>query len=585
MEIIARSKDCPAGDSFKINGIRLKQRVDDDWGAVICASEQVLLNTGADMPFGDLLALRLEPLRWSAQEAVRAMGVVLQSARDLAGNMGVTPNVAASIGVAVFALVTFNLIQGQPLGTENTIPGDNLKGTMTVSATLATSTKTSTSSSSSNRGPCTASCRMVGAIKDCETSCPGGRPTSMPESEREIKTVTIQPWKVLPVEAWAPVIDPYPACQKEESVDFPEVTFNKTIEKFCSVAGKPSSNVSWHLNEEGKKFTTPTTKRGTWQSVKDLVVTRENKASEQNQLTLQWTTNTEIGLTCARTCKEAFPQLAFSDCRNDGKMGKGGGLYIGCGTYTFSIDPPPGRNSEAKITCRNHQLSAPQHDGDAQGGTSMESAIKQWCEDNDGKEVTSAREIWQRYGITELGVSDRRSFWLRASLSCGNSETMHKEICKKSLLDGMKKCDPDSSETHGETASLGCLDYSTDMSGVTQDDNPAWSEKPHYPPPEYAPSGNGDGPNRVVCYPSEIQPGSFLSEDQINEAIAAYCSNEVEIKGFGGERLTNAFDYPPNGKPQFPTNDKRYVMHLGMIAETVDNNGGRQFYADPAWCE
>ena len=405
-----------------------------------------------------------------------------------------------------------------------------------------------------------------------------------------MKTVTVEPWKPLPIDVWAPVIEPYPACQQGDSVGFPETTFNETIAKFCSVAGKSWNNVSWYLNEEGKNYSTPTSKRGIWQSVKALVVAREDKTTEPNKLTLQWTTSNDMGLTCARTCEEAFPELAFSDCKKssgdaDVRVGKGGGLYIGCGTYSFSIDAPSEKDPEPKITCRNHQLSAPQHDGDAHGGTSMESAIKQWCDDNDKKEVKKSKEIYQRYGITKLDVSDRGSFWLRASLSCGDSETMHKEACKKSLLDGMKKCDPDSSETHGETASLGCLDYSTDMSGATQDDNPAWSEKPRYPPSEYAISASGNGPNRPICYPKKIQPGSFLSEDQTNEAIAAYCRNEVEIKGFGGEFLKNTFDYPPKDQPQFPTDNKQYTTHLGMVAETMDNNGGKQFYADQAWCQ
>ena len=173
-EMIARSHECSAGDAFKSNGNRVRVRQDDDWGAVICASEQVLLNTGPDLPFGDLLVLDIEPLPWTAQDAVRAMGAVMDFGRDLAANMGVSATVAASVATGVFALVTLNLIQSQPLRTENRIPGNQLKGAITPSASLTKATITSSDSSSSSSGPCTASCHMTGPIKGCETRCPGG---------------------------------------------------------------------------------------------------------------------------------------------------------------------------------------------------------------------------------------------------------------------------------------------------------------------------------------------------------------------------------------------------------------------------
>ncbi|OAG12353.1 uncharacterized protein CC84DRAFT_1211922 [Paraphaeosphaeria sporulosa] len=132
---------------------------------------------------------------------------------------------------------------------------------------------------------------------------------------------------------------------------------------------------------------------------------------------------------------------------------------------------------------------------------------------------------------------------------------MHEEDCKKSLLDGMERCDSDSTETHGETASMGCLDYSLDLSGVTQDDNSPWDERTKYSPPESAERANGDGANQVLCY-TEGQPGMALTEDQTNEAIVAYCNNEVVLAGIEkyGE---NIFDYLPKGQTRF-YNDDRY---------------------------
>ena len=44
----------------------------------------------------------------------------------------------------------------------------------------------------------------------------------------------------------------------------------------------------------------------------------------------------------------------------------------------------------------------------------------------------------------------------------------------------MTHCDPDSGETHGSTASMGCLDYSLDLSGIMQDDNPHGMSIPNF---------------------------------------------------------------------------------------------------------
>ncbi|KAJ4359515.1 uncharacterized protein N0V89_000070 [Didymosphaeria variabile] len=585
-EMVTRNHQCPAGDSFSGNNERLRQRLDTDWPAAICGSEQILLNVAPELAFGDVLLLRLQPLLWTAQEAVRAMGVVMQFARDLAENMGVTPEIAASIGVAVFALVTLNIVEEQPLAKENRISGDKLQGTMTPSASFASSTKTtSSSSSSSSSGLCTAACNMTGAIKNCETVCPGGRPTEIPESDRKVTTVHIEPWTPLPLSDWVPMIEPTSGCQQEAPKQYPEETFNETVDEFCAVVGMPWSNNSWVVDSAGKNTTSPASKRSLWQSARDLFVSRRDETSDQTTLELLWTPTDVLDLTCSLTCKESLSQLAFSNCSSktgntDGRMGAGGGIYIGCGSYSFSINQP---KSKAKITCRNHELSAPQHDSESEGATSVESAITQWCDDNDGKKVIGTDSIYERYGTTDLGVSDQSSFWLRGSLSCGDTETVRKDDCKKSLLDGMAQCDPDGKATHGETASMGCLDYSLDLSGVTQDDNPPWNEKHQYPPPESAPSGKDDeSANSVIC-DTRAQPGRALTEDQTNEAIAAYCKNEAAIPGFG-DRWSNIFNYPPKGEAQFYSDD-RFTMHLALGAETIDNKEGNEFYKDTAWCE
>jgi hypothetical protein len=125
-------------------------------------------------------------------------------------------------------------------------------------------------------------------------------------------------------------------------------------------------------------------------------------------------------------------------------------------------DRPPVRN--AKIVCRNSKLSAPISEKDADHGTSVEQAIDTWCGDNDGKDVGSDGIYW-RWGITQLGVSNRSSFWLRAAKTCDKPEKFNKLECKKALTDGMKQCDK-GPETHGHAASVDCLDYSIDLAAL-----------------------------------------------------------------------------------------------------------------------
>ena len=243
-------------------------------------------------------------------------------------------------------------------------------------------------------------------------------------------------------------------------------------------------------------------------------------------------------------------------------------------------DRPPVR--KAKIACRNHPLSAPRSDKDANGGTSVEKAVDTWCNDNDGKDV-GADGIYWRWGVTQLSVPNRSSFWLRATKTCDKPEKFNRQECKKALMDGMKECDK-GPETHGLAASVGCLDYSIDLSGVTDGAMPPWAEKEEdrkFPPPEFAEKKDGNGQG----YAPNCDKGNGerpLTDADLNKAIDAFCQNGQEIKGYG-EKWANMFDYPPPKEPQF-YNHETHKMYLTFGAETI-NNGGADPYQDMRWCK
>ncbi|OAL44289.1 hypothetical protein IQ07DRAFT_649330 [Pyrenochaeta sp. DS3sAY3a] len=235
---------------------------------------------------------------------------------------------------------------------------------------------------------------------------------------------------------------------------------------------------------------------------------------------------------------------------------------------------------KAKVSCRNHPLSAPRKD--AKEGTSVEDAIDTWCRDNDGKEVHSEGFYW-RWGVSQRDVSNRSSFWLRAAKTCDTSEHFNRWECKRALVDGMNECDK-GSDMHGLAASIGCLDYSIDLSGVTYDDMPPWAEREdgrRFPPPEFAEKKNGKGQGHVPECDKENGARPVADVD-LNKAIDAFCQDGKEITGYG-KHWENMFNYPPKGEPQ-SYNDEGLTMHLAMGAETVQN-GGPEPYEDMRWCK
>lgn len=237
---------------------------------------------------------------------------------------------------------------------------------------------------------------------------------------------------------------------------------------------------------------------------------------------------------------------------------------------------------KAKIACRNHPLSAPRSEKDVNDGTSVETAVKTWCRDNNKSKVGS-NGFNSRWGITQMSVPDRSSIWLRVARTCNSGDRFNQQECEKALMDGMQQCDK-GPETHGLATSIDCLDYSIDFSGLVDKNNPPWAEKEEdrkFPPPEFAEKKGGRGQAHTpLCDPS---PGQRpLTDYDLNRAIDAFCQNGQEIKGYG-EYWANMFDYPPENEAQFYSHEG-YSMHLTLGAQTV-NNGDKDPYEDMRWCK
>jgi hypothetical protein len=233
-------------------------------------------------------------------------------------------------------------------------------------------------------------------------------------------------------------------------------------------------------------------------------------------------------------------------------MPVGGQSKRDCGEASYSISP------DIKIACRHSTVKAPRGVKEAGGGKSLDDAIKQYCNDNNGKTVKKGDNVYQRYGIVELGVPERSSYWLRSAITCGDEAKINKNDCIKALSDGMAKCakeDKDEGFTRGHAASVGCMDYSIDLNGRMDDKSPPWSLlPPKFPPP-------GDGGHKPKCTDYyQGTKGRTLAEKDLNDAIDYFCKNGSEVKGLG-KYGANYVNYPPEGQKKFFPDDT-YKMQL-----------------------
>jgi hypothetical protein len=266
-------------------------------------------------------------------------------------------------------------------------------------------------------------------------------------------------------------------------------------------------------------------------------------------------------------------------------MPVGGQSKRDCGESSYNI------SQDIKIACRHSTVKAPRGVKEAEGGKSLDEAIQEWCHNNNGKTVKKGENVSQRWGISERGVPERASYWLRGAITCGNEAKMNKGDCIKALSDGMAKCakeDKGGKEegfTRGHAASVGCMDYSIDMSGRMDENSPPWSLLPKkFPPP-------GDTGHKPICvdyYPGF--KGRTLAQNDLYAAIDFFCKDGSEVKGLG-KYGANFVDYPQKDKPQFFPDD-RLKMHLtfGAVfnAKGGDTDNDRKNwhpYKEMEWCD
>ncbi|KAI5374378.1 hypothetical protein J4E82_006948 [Alternaria postmessia] len=589
-ELIDRSQKCTIDDSF--SGSRKARSLDfnEHLTGAICATKQVVLNASPGAAFEDLGSLATTSSwipSWTIPEVQEAMEVVMQFAEISYQFINMNPSVALTMAAFVFMLIYERSITGNPIYPSIRIPGTELQGKATISVTPSITTFSSTmsatstvsSSSSSSTQECSAYCRVAGAIKRCTTECPTmtGLPTAVP-TEYAVRTMTVEPW-IVPIEPQIPIKDLLTYCMPNEDTMFPSSAFNATYANFCEKADGSAEDVTWMVNAKGEQLQFK--RRRFW-------IRESSNTFSDYKFALWWRPKTgENATDCAFSCEEAFESLVENkSCQvgdEGGFMAGNGGIDIGCGTYSFTIH----HQIQSTVECLNHPLDAPKRDDVASGGTSVESAIQTWCGDNDGHQFSSnsiSDNVYWRWGITQLDVPDRRSFWLRAKPHGDNQQASFvKDECIAALKEGLSKCDPDSDTSHGFTATVGTIDYRLDLSGVTKGDSPPWDEHPSFPAPEQLTAKGSSKPQSPKCWDgTKYATGRELSPDDLEQAIDAWCIDDAEIKGFG-QYGDQGWEFPADGQPGFyPESRNPQYLHLGM--ETVEN-GAPKPYDDMKWCE
>lgn len=605
-EMIDRSQQCAAGDvkankAAQQNGVSMKALADDT-GAIKCAAEAIVLNSFPGGPFSDLGSMTGEQPGWSSPDMIELASSVKTFAAGLLKTFGGNTVGATTLAFAAVCIAYVQIAGKQRLTTVNWIPRSELKGVMPalpVPSTIAGSptmviTATSTISSSSIL-ECSASCPMIGPMRNCNTWCPTPTDDSYTRpTEYTVKTVAFEPWhapkKQKLVKAPIGICPPPP----NNATDFPLELFNNVYSKFCTEVGSGTTSAVRAVDAKGNSPAL-TSRLRRW-------LKRGSSGDDEKYkgyvFTLSRTIRGGSSTTCSTTCARAFEQLSLQDIckRGDDKksIAATGFLDAGCASYAFSIDVPKPPEVKAKIECGSSKghFSAPKYD--SAGTPSVESSIKEWCARNDQTYLNSdSDERYGRFDIAQLGVPKRSSFWPRVKLADSDKKgVVVKEQCISAFAHDLKECDSKSDRTHGFTAVVGTAKYSLELSGLVAEGNPPWqgSEKLSFPPSEYqsrynAAIDNGD-PWGIECDPPNRYPGRKLYPDDIDKAINYFCVNGGPLKPFHNDNGWNGMtDYPPKGQTQFYDNGKGKSAHLAIGAEPLNLKDGKRPYFDTRACE
>ncbi|KAH4219132.1 hypothetical protein HBI06_191950 [Parastagonospora nodorum] len=598
-EMIDRSQQCPAAvgkpgaKEAPVKG-QAGQDVIENIGAIICAAQSLVLNALSGGPFSDLTSLTGKQPAWASSGLVDAVSAVTSFAITQTKAFGVGETGATTLAIYSVYLAYLKIHEGKALGLVNWIPGVNFKGTIPQSTLPNMAPATTISASSTTTVECSASCAMVGRMRDCNTVCP--TPTGDPDSRPTayaIKTIALEPWHVPPQ---IPIQIPIGICPPppNNATDFPVELFSNVYSKFCAEVGDAKESVVRAVDAKGNSPAL-TSRLRRWLR---RASPNDNDKYKGYVFTLSRILRAGSSATCSTTCAQAFDQLSHQDSckRGDDKksIAQTGFLDARCASYAFSIEVPKPPEVKAKIECRSSKghFAAPKYDG--AGKPSVETAIKEWCTSNDQTYLNSDRdERYGRFDIAQLGVPKRSSFWPHVNLASSDKKAVVvKGQCISAFTDGLKECDSESDKTHGFTAVVGTAKYSLELSGLVAEGNPPWqgSDKLSFPPSEYQSRYNGaidnGDPWGVGCDPPNRDPGHKLYPDDIDKAINYFCVDGGALKNFqNGLAWTGMIDYPPKGQTQFYDNGKGKSSHLAIGAEPLNLKDGKWPYFDKRACD
>jgi hypothetical protein len=183
-EMIQRTQQCDAGnDLAKPKGVAMKDNPltvgADLIGAMICGAQALVLNASPGAAFADLASFQGKLPMWSSPDLMQAMQHVVAYAVAQARASNTSPEVATTVGYVAFYLAFKVIKEKVSLAKANWYAKTDLGGSATESMAPITAsitptmviTATSTESSSSVL-ECSASCAMIGHIRDCNTWCP-----------------------------------------------------------------------------------------------------------------------------------------------------------------------------------------------------------------------------------------------------------------------------------------------------------------------------------------------------------------------------------------------------------------------------
>ncbi|KAL9618855.1 MAG: hypothetical protein Q9160_006445 [Pyrenula sp. 1 TL-2023] len=139
-------------------------------------------------------------------------------------------------------------------------------------------------------------------------------------------------------------------------------------------------------------------------------------------------------------------------------------------TYSYGGSDP--------LKCQNLEWGAPRD--------KLEQSIKDWCKDNNGKEIEKTPEadtIYDRVGYRTY------SYWLAAAFeeggNCGDSAKIEEVSCSSTMHKMLDFCNIGQETFNGAELKDDCVKYQLTFSASTTDESPPWNE---LPPSQLGPS-------------------------------------------------------------------------------------------------